>query len=240
MINIALRSTQKELMDTYTGNIGELKVILDDINTVNQWLGGLRITERAVFQMIASNSKISYTILDVGCADGFVLRSLVMAARKRGISLQCIGVDLNGDALQLAMDQSTHFPEIRYLQKDVLSEEVGALSCDIVISSLTMHHFSDPEIYVFSKRFLGLAKLGVVINDLHRSALAYYLFRVFSFFFIKTKTARIDGLISIQRAFKRKELEHFAEALPHAKHRIFWRWAFRYIWIFEHKSKKHQ
>lgn len=239
MMDFALRSTQRELMDDYKGSSQELRTILADINRVNQLLGGMAITRNAVFRLMEAHPKESYTILDVGCADGFMLRSLCSDARKRGLSVNCIGVDLNWDALQLAQEQSADFPEIRYLQKDVLGEDMEAISCDIVISSLTLHHFSDADIPMFMERFLVLASLGVIINDLHRNALAYHLFKAFGLFFIKTPTARIDGLTSIQRAFKREELEHFAQALPKAKHHISWKWAFRYVWIIEHKQTEH-
>ena len=239
MSSFAIRSTQKELMDTYSGPLEELRTILADINRVNRLLGGIAITQDAVFRLIEENPKKSYTILDVGCADGYMLRSLCIAARSRGLSLKCIGVDLNGDALQLAQEQSSDFPEIRYLKKNVLHGGMEAVDCDIVISSLTLHHFNDADIVVFLKRFLDLAALGVVINDLQRNPLAYYLFKPFSLFFIKTRTARIDGLISIQRAFKRRDLQRFAEALPQARHHISWQWAFRYLWIMDHKPKEH-
>ena len=48
--------------------------------------------------------------------------------------------------------------------------------------------------------YVELAKIGIVINDLQRSGLAYYLFKLFSLIFIKTDVAKIDGLISISNS----------------------------------------
>ena len=41
---------------------------------------------------------------------------------------------------------------------------------------------------------------------------------------------KTDGLTSILRGFKRKELEQFSEKI-NGKSSINWRWAFRYQWI---------
>ena len=73
--------------------------------------------------------------------------------------------------------------------------------------------------------------MGVVINDLQRSKLAYYLFKGFSAIFIRTAMARRDGLISIGSGFTREELQDFAKDLPMVQHRIRWKWAFRYVWV---------
>ena len=75
------------------------------------------------------------------------------------------------------------------------------------------------------------ARLGIVVNDLHRNKLAYFLFSIISFF-INNKIIRDDGLISIRRGFKKGELEYFANQLQ-IKSDINWKWAFRYQWIMK-------
>ena len=73
------------------------------------------------------------------------------------------------------------------------------------------------------------AKIGVIINDLHRNPIAYYLFK-FITLFEKNEMTKKDGLTSILRGFKREELEAFAKKI-NCKSRIKWRWAFRYQWL---------
>lgn len=150
-----------------------------------------------------------------------------------------LGVDLNPLSLELAREAAADYPEIGFKEQDVLAPEMTKIRCDVVISSLTMHHFSESEIFRFTKRFNDLASIGVVINDLQRSALAYLLFRMFSFFFIRTRTARLDGLTSITRGFTKNELQNFAKALPGAQHHIQWKWAFRYVWVFGQLAQAH-
>ncbi|MFD0797601.1 methyltransferase domain-containing protein [Maribacter chungangensis] len=231
MIDWTRRSEQKELMDDFTGPVGELATVLQDITRVNRILGGNKITVDAVFKLIGEFQKESYTILDMGCADGNMLRNIALEARKRTIDVKLIGVELSSDAVMLARKASEDFPEISYHIKDILTADFSDFNCDIVTTTLTMHHFNNEGILQFLHQFERLSTIGIVINDLERSKLAYWLFKAFSRLFIRTKTARIDGLISITRSFSRSELEAFAKKLPKLDHRISWKWAFRYVWV---------
>ncbi len=238
MIDLKVRSNQKEILDDWLGDTHELECVLKDINRVNRILGGNSITVNAVISLIQEHPKESYSILDMGCAEGNMLRELAIAARKQHINLNLIGIDLNRDALKIAKKASIDFPEIVYYEKDILSANFSDFSCDIVITTLTMHHFKNPEILNFAQQFTRLASIGVVINDLHRSALAYYLFKGFSLIFIKTKIAKIDGLTSIKRGFLKSELLALTKSLTSVYHEIDWKWAFRYVWVMRKQQQK--
>tara|TARA_R110001592_G_scaffold9544_2_gene50514 strand:+ start:257 stop:964 length:708 start_codon:yes stop_codon:yes gene_type:complete len=235
MVDFTRRSTEIEIMDTYSGTTKELDTILQDINKVNRLLGGYSITLSAVFKLLALENKESYTILDMGCAEGTMLRKLATEARKRNIKLNLIGVDLNKQGLELATYYSTEYPEITFLEADILTTDFSKWNIDVVMTTLTLHHFSDEGVVKFVNQFNTLAALGVVINDLDRNPLAYYLFKAFSFFFIKTVIAKKDGLLSIQRAFKKKDLLEYAAQVKSASHDIQWKWAFRYVWVLKKK-----
>jgi len=222
-------------MDTFSGTTDELATILNDINSVNKLLGGYGITLSAVFTLLTLKKKESYTILDMGCAEGSMLRKVALEARKRSIKVHLIGLDFNPKALELAARYSAEFPEIKYMQADILTADFSDIPIDVVMTTLTLHHFDDSGVVQFVNKFNDLAKLGVVINDLERSPIAYYLFQVFSFFFIKTEIAKKDGLLSIRRAFKKKELMGYAGHVKNATHHIQWKWAFRYVWVLKKK-----
>jgi 2-polyprenyl-3-methyl-5-hydroxy-6-metoxy-1,4-benzoquinol methylase len=235
MVDFTRRSTEIEIMDTYSGTTKELDTILQDINKVNRLLGGYSITLSAVFKLLALEDKESYTILDMGCAEGTMLRKLALEARKRNIHLKLIGVDLNKQGLELATYYSTEYPEITYLEADILTADFSPYNIDVVMTTLTLHHFTDKGVVQFVNQFNSLASLGVVINDLERNPIAYYLFKAFSFFFIRTEIAKKDGLLSIRRAFKKKDLMRYAAQVKNASHQIEWKWAFRYVWVLKKK-----
>jgi hypothetical protein len=77
------------------------------------------------------------------------------------------------------------------------------------------------------------SRIGIIINDLQRSALAYRLFQGLCFVFRLNDMSREDGLTSILRGFKKSELKRFSENLNFKKYSIHWKWAFRYQWIIQ-------
>jgi len=100
-----------------------------------------------------------------------------------------------------------------------------------VLCTLTLHHFKEDEILKLIAIFNSKARIGIVINDLHRSPIAYRLFQVLCFVFQLNKMSRDDGLVSILRGFKKKELVTFSKKLNLKNYTVRWKWAFRYQWI---------
>lgn len=231
--DLSKRSKEPELMDDFREGLERLRIVFDDINRVNRILGGNNITVNAVAKLINENPKEEYTIIDMGCGDGNMLREVAEYCQKKSIRIKLIGVDLNEEALQLAKERSVEYDEIQYMHHDILKLDPSTLNCDILINTLTMHHIPDEDIMMFLQKFVDLAHIGVVINDLQRSTWAYYLFKLFSVIFIKTNTAKIDGLISISKAFIKSDLITYSKELPTVHHHIKWKWAFRYVWIMQ-------
>lgn len=230
-MDISIRSTELELMDTPDLDKKELHGALTDINRCNLWLGGLAITGSAVHRLIRSHSKKSYTILDVGCGDGFMLRQLSKQLKRKGVRCNLVGIDINTTILDIAKEESRDFSNITYRNADVLTS--NDLECDILICTLMLHHLEEEKIPVFLKRFAELAAIGVVINDLERSPAAHFLFKTFSFFFLSSPVAKNDGLVSIRRGFRKNELKHWATTMKKYTHTIRWKLVFRYLWIIQ-------
>ena len=112
-----------------------------------------------------------------------------------------------------------------------MSEDFKKKTYDIALCTLFLHHFKNEEIISVLKTTIEKATIGVVVNDLHRHKLAYYLFKLIGFF-IKNKMVRQDGLTSILRSFKRKDLENIAKEIK-VHFSIQWKWAFRYLWVLK-------
>lgn len=226
------RSNEQELMDDPKLSSALLAEALQDISRANRLLGGNSITLNATYQLILQERKQKhFTIVDVGCGDGTQLRELAIFLRKKKISFSLIGVDINEKSLEIGRSMSTSFPEISFRNHDILQMTKEDIDCDIILTTLTLHHFTDQEILVFLQQFYKLCSIGIVINDLQRSRLAYVLFKIFSLFLIKGPVAKNDGLVSIQRGFKKIELHTFSKKLAFSRSTITWKWAFRYLWV---------
>ena len=169
-------------------------------------------------------------ILDVGCGNGNLLCKLSHFLSKKGVSHKMIGIDLRADVLTMAREKCKDLPHVTFYKKDIFKANSN-LECDILINTLTMHHFDEESIAAILNKFVSLARTGIVINDLQRSKISYLLFKVFGFFFLRTDTAKHDGLVSVSKGFKKAELLRLAKKIPNVSHKIRWKWAFRYVWV---------
>lgn len=235
MIHFRERCLQEEAMDDPGLGAGQLDAVFRDLNHTNLLLGGQRITMNALKDLMNRYPREEYRVTDMGCGDGDLLRRIARYCRENSIAVSCLGIDNSVAALELAVAKSAGFPEIMYKKASILDPD-DEHPCDILLCTLTLHHFKDREITGILNRFSRMASLGVIINDLERNRLAYYLFHAFSLIFIKTKIAKQDGLISIRRGFLREELQGMSLAFPNLEHRIRWRWAFRYLWVMQAKA----
>ena len=96
---------------------------------------------------------------------------------------------------------------------------------------MTLHHFKDNDISRIVEILERNTRLGIVVNDLHRSKIAYRLFQMIAVVFKLNEMSREDGLTSILRGFKKDELIDFSRKLRNSSAEIQWKWAFRYQWI---------
>jgi 2-polyprenyl-3-methyl-5-hydroxy-6-metoxy-1,4-benzoquinol methylase len=234
LINTQHRTENPEIMDDFDLVGDALKVALDKIAQINQLLGGNQLTLKGVEKLLkrVSNSA-PITIVDVGCGNGDMLRKLADFGLQNNLNLELIGVDANNYTVNYAINLSVNYPNIKYLCEDIFSESFSELEYDIVLCTLTLHHFKNDEIIKLLTVFNKNSKLGFVVNDLHRNIIAYRLFQVLCFVFRMNKMSREDGLTSILRGFKKKELIAFSENLKFNTYSIQWKWAFRYQWIIE-------
>lgn len=238
--NTTHRIWKEEIMDDFDLAPAQVESIFKDLDRVNRLLGGNTVTLDGIKQLLKRRPvDQTYRVVDVGCGNGAMLRKIADDARQRDWKFELVGIDANPVAIDLARRQSAAYSNIRYYCMDVRSEEFQQVQADIFLCTLTLHHFKDETIVGLMHRFIQNSRLGVVINDLERSKVAYHLFRAFAAVFIKNRIAVEDGLISILRSFKREDLELYQEQLPQGRHRVRWRWAFRYQWIIETEKAYH-
>jgi len=173
------------------------------------------------------------TILDVGCGNGDMLRELAIYGKNKGWTFNLIGIDANPNTINYAKQLSKMYNNIQYNCLNVFSNEFSSLNYDIALCTLTLHHFTEDEILNVMSVLTKNSTLGVIINDLHRSTLAYYLFQVVCLVFRLSKISTADGSTSILRGFKKNELIDFSKKLSFNNYHIHWKWAFRYQWIIK-------
>ncbi len=234
LFNDKQRSEELEIMDNFDFHGYEMKDLFGDLKTVNKLLGGNAITIDGIEELLKNHSiKGKITIMDIGCGDGELLRKCAAYGKKNNLDFELIGIDFNENILDFARKNNSNFPNIKFEKVDVFLNEELIPKCDIALCTLVLHHFSNDKIEYLIKLLTQKSSIGLVINDLQRNKQAFNLFKIFSKLFLKTKTAKHDGLISISKGFKKEELEIISKKIPNQKSSIHWHWAYRYQWILK-------
>tara|TARA_B100001057_G_scaffold122321_1_gene121146 strand:- start:611 stop:1333 length:723 start_codon:yes stop_codon:yes gene_type:complete len=232
LVDTSNRSSEKEIMDDFTIKGVLFRDTLDKLEIINRLLGGNKVTIKGLKELLKNQSKDkTITIVDLGCGHGDILRDIAEFGKKNNYTFRLLGIDANIAAIAYAKELSKEYSELSFKAIDIFSDDFKKISYDIVLCTLFLHHFKNNELISFLKTTIEKATIGVVVNDLHRHKLAYYLFKLIGFF-VKNKMVREDGLTSILRAFKKKDLENISKQIK-VYFSIQWKWAFRYLWILK-------
>ncbi|WP_272022077.1 methyltransferase domain-containing protein [Olleya namhaensis] len=232
LVNTKYRSEAEEIMDDLDYNGPILHDALDKLAKINQWLGGNIVTINGLKKALKNHNKSeAITIIDLGCGGGDILREISLFGIKNNYNFKLIGIDANPHTVNYANSLSQKYDNVSFEAIDIFSDQFNNLEYDLVLTTLFLHHFKEDQLVSFLKPVLQKAKLGIVVNDLHRHKLAYYLFKLLCTT-IKNKTIVEDGLTSVLRGFKREELTTISEQI-NANYQIQWKWAFRFQWILK-------
>ena len=228
------RSDQLEIMDDLNCHGNVLVQTLKELEIINRWLGGDQATISGLSKLInyKHQQQEIIEIVDLGCGGGDVLKAVAKWARNSGLKLQLTGIDANPHIVDYARANSLEFPEISYQTMDIFSNQFSQRVYDIAVCTLFAHHFSDTQLKNLFKLLHQQARLGVVVNDLHRHWLAYYFIKWVVYFFSKSHMVKNDAPLSVLRGFRRSDINGIMAGTGVGQFELTWKWAFRWRLIF--------
>jgi SAM-dependent methyltransferase len=204
-VDLSRRAELVEMMDQPC-SYEELRGCLHDIARVNRLTFANRPTISWMDELIAAHPSPAgpLRVVDVGCGDGDMLRRIDAWAAKRGVRVALTGIDLNPDAIRAAREATPPRQridqQIQWIVGDALSNAAMG-DIDVVICSLLTHHLTDPQIVQFLQWAERTTRCGWFVNDLHRKAVPYHLFRLWARFTNWHPFVKNDGAVSIRRSF---------------------------------------
>lgn len=216
-----------ELLDQDNIPVADLIQNLKELNTINNYLGGHRITICGLQQFVL---KQNMQIVEIGCGGGDNLFAVQQYLQKKNIKARLIGIDIKADCIVYAKSQ---YKDIEFICSDyrLLPSHINA---DIIFSSLFCHHFSDTDIIEQLKWMKEKSSDGFFINDLHRNPIAYYSIKIITQLFSKSYLVKNDAPLSVARSFVKSDWEKFAYKAKLTPIKVQWYWAFRYLFIYKH------
>lgn len=207
------RSDRRELMDESGLDPVELAGNLRDIRRVNRLLGGTSIIVRHVPSLVATmphGSVVRMLDLATGAAD--IPLAVADWARRREIPVELVASDVSEEMLAIAGELVAECPGITLARYDARNVALPDGSVDIVLCSLSLHHF-DPDDAV---RVLGemkrLARIGFIVNDLRRSRAGFVAAWIASRLTTRNRLTRHDAPLSVRRAYTPRELRGLLQA----------------------------
>jgi hypothetical protein len=188
------RVLKPEILDTLSED--EARASLADLIRINRQWGGHSTLRRLLEEVVKPG--VSFSLLDVGAASGDMgSRIREWYPKARVVSLdripshlaECPGERIAGDAFRLPVREN---------------------SFDYVFSSLFLHHFDDVQVTELLSAFARVARRAVLIIDLERNPIAYYFLPWSRWLFGWDPVTVNDGAISVEAAFRPRELEELA------------------------------
>ncbi|MDQ3908366.1 MAG: methyltransferase domain-containing protein [Acidobacteriota bacterium] len=205
------RSYELEHLDKGDYTPEEYEGCLVELRRINEWLGDSRAFKDSMFPEIERERLESFSLLDVGAGSGYLLRVAATEARRRNLKARLAGLELDARAARAIAEESQGFPEISSVRGDALRLPFADDSFDFASCSLFTHHFRDEGVVAVLREMARVARRRVFVIDLHRNALAYFLYTTVGKLFLHNRLIREDGALSIRRSFRPRELRGLAE-----------------------------
>jgi len=224
-----LRSYQKELLDEPSIQKNLLFQNLKELEIINKYLGGHRISLAGLEKLITDKTK-TYKIMDVGCGGGDSLKAIGKWSKHKKYNLVLTGTDLKKDCIDYARNNCKEFPEIDFRCSDFRDLFTSNKEIDVIHASLFFHHFHEDDIVGFIK-LCGKSKTILMINDLERNPIAYYSIKFLTYLFSNSELVRHDAPLSVKRGFKKTEWQTLLLKAKVRNYVIKNCWAFRHLVI---------
>lgn len=225
-MNLARRADAEELMDANDLAPADYAAVLADLARVNTVT--LARAPTLSFLDRALKGRKRFTLLDVGFGDGDMLRAIARWARRRGLTADLVGIDLNPNSAPAASARTPAGlgqPVIDYRTGDY--EALAGRNFDLIVSSLVAHHMSRPQLVAFLRFMAAEARIGWLINDLHRHAFAYAGYPLLARLMRWHPIVRHDGRLSIARSYRPDEWPPLLAEAGIDKARVFRAFPFR-------------
>lgn len=196
-----------EMMDRPQPVSAELERDLERIRQFNRWFGSYRLIRHFLRRWIKPHDSLH--IIDLATGSGDIPRLIVDYARKIGAKIAVDALDHQPATLKIARKLSTVYPEIFYHEANILEwNPIGEY--DIVLCTLTLHHFSDEDAVRVLRRCRELSQRLVLVSDLRRGVLLKAGVHLLTTLIFREPMTRYDARLSAARAFSFSEMRTLA------------------------------
>lgn len=164
------------------------------------------ITDRLLVPHMRRTGRTTFRVVDAGAGAGDYAMYLSRHLRARGIRVQITCLDHDARMVAFARENCRCDPDITCLVGSAFDLESAPFQADYVVSNHLLHHFDESQVRDLVQLLNRAPRCGFLCNDLRRSYPSYCWFSMFSAVFLRNSYSRVDGLLSIRKAFVPSEM----------------------------------
>lgn len=200
------RIQKQELLDCDQWSYAEVACALGAIGRVNRFYGGNRMHKR-LFQRVCSKFEgRKLQVLEVASGYADVLQAASLMLKKQNISMEISLLDRCARHLPQRHNWHKDLRLPTLLTGDALELEMPDNSVDVVSCCLFLHHLSVEEARAFLREALRVSRVAVLINDVERKRVNYFLSHLYRFM-DPSRLSRHDGPTSVRQAYTYAEMQ---------------------------------
>ena len=205
---LARRAEAEELLDQTGHDAAELAANLRDIRTVNRLAGGTATVLRYLPGLVGRVPRSRPAeILDLATGSGDIPLALARWAARNGHTLRLTVTDLSPEILAEARGTLAAVPEVTFTVCDARDVPMPDHSFDVVLCSLSLHHFPPKDAVRLLREMERLSRTGFILNDIRRDAVGYVAAWIASRVATRNRLTRHDMSLSVLRAYTPDELQ---------------------------------
>lgn len=236
MRDFSARFLRPELLDGEQLPDEEVRRTLGDLRRINRRFGARKILLHALANEVSRHGLTEFTVLDIASGSCDLPIAVIDWAQRRKLKAQVFALEYQHRHLRLFQGEFVAYRNLYPFCADAFCPPVLNQTFDFVTCSHFLHHLTEGQATKLLSSMSKLARHAVIVGDHERHPVPYYFFRIFSRFFTTSYVSRTDGLISLERSFRKKELEKTAERAGLVRYRVEWHWPFQLILVSESGS----
>ncbi len=202
------RNQQSELMDDPSIDDKVHRQALAGLRRINWWSRTDSAIWRYLSKFTASATNTSpLTILDIASGGGDLAIRLAKIAESKKVSVRIHGCDISPTAISCATEQAAvqQAGNVSFHCCNALEDPLPLPKYDVVMCSLFLHHLTSEQAVVLLDRMRSAARKLVLVNDLRRTRMGYWLAWLGCRILTRCYVVHVDGPMSVEGAFTSNE-----------------------------------
>lgn len=208
--DLETRHIGPELMDDANTSSEEIIKTYKHFEIINLLFSRIRTLARQyIVKDIKRRNLQEVTILDIGCGGGDFAFWFYDLCYSMGIQTKIICLDYDIRAINYAKQKTGNRKSIEFVCGDAHNLHELNLKAHYITANHFLHHVPNENISTLIEQIYSAASCGILVNDILRTYIGFLAFTIFGRFFLNGGFTRTDGRISIQRGFRKYELNKF-------------------------------